>query len=156
MVIVEPNPLGRYQDFNFIDLSINLKNYYWTNTVKKVYIIILIALFGCKQKPVKLNQYSISIDRESLNITGSALERDEKIDTLMAVNDTIAYQKGLFAYYANLMTDKRLNSKMGNTYGFRLTDTTGNDISIKLGIIVTDSIKREVENLPSIKNFLNK
>jgi hypothetical protein len=67
--------------------------------MKKLTQILLLAIIvvSCKNTPapLKLNTYKIEISRLGLNFDGSALQDEVKEDTVMAINDTIAYQKAL-------------------------------------------------------------
>jgi hypothetical protein len=120
--------------------------------MKKIAIIALVLFaFACKPKPLKLNTYKLKIYRTEYSTYSSPYE-DVKIDTIKAINDTLAYQKGLRTYFANRMTDAKLGkASMYKTKKFVVQDSSGNDISIGLPI---DSIKQTYYKLhPEFKNY---
>ncbi|MFA1772872.1 hypothetical protein ACD591_16340 [Rufibacter glacialis] len=87
--------------------------------------------------------YTILIKQELPNLTGSELEQEVKEDTIMAINDTVAYQKALRAFQAEVITDENLDYKMGRSLGFRLQDSLGRDVIDALPRAVVDSLNTQ-------------
>lgn len=123
------------------------------NTSLLLLSIALMASCGQLQEKPKPRVYTLSVDRENLNITGEHLVRETDQDTIMAYNDTLAYNRALLTYHAHLRTARLLENKMGQIYGFKLEDSLGTNIAESLPPQVVDSLSLSFEKL---SNPLNK
>jgi hypothetical protein len=110
-------------------------------------VFIIVCLIGCKHKSRPLKIYQVVLTGKELNSIGADYDRMIKEDTIMSVDDTTAYYRGLVRYYAQLNTEKKTRNKISTTTGFEVRDSTGIDLSVILPKNVVDSLNKQVEKL---------
>ena len=121
-----------------------------------VFLFVCLALLSCNYtKPKPLQVYNLKIKQRTLNFDGSAMVDNIKEDTVMAVDDTIAYDRALRTYFATKHTEHRLNYRVSRSESFKLLDSLGRDVMYKLNQEVTDSLKTRYYALrPEFKKYL--
>jgi hypothetical protein len=110
-------------------------------------VFIIVCLLGCKHKSRPLKVYQVVLTGKELNSIGAGYDSMIKEDTIMSVDDTTAYYRGLVRYYAQLNAEKITHNKISTTAGFEIRDSTGIDLSIILPKNVVDSLNTLVEKL---------
>ncbi|SMC46320.1 hypothetical protein [Pedobacter africanus] len=126
----------------------------------KTLVIILFYCFllaSCKPKPTPLLTYEIKIFQKELDVIGTEMIDNVKSDTIMAINDTSAYDKAVLAFIALKETEAMLKNSVSKSDYFSLTDSLGTDVKSRLSVNVIDSLNNKWLSLrPELKKYLTK
>jgi hypothetical protein len=124
--------------------SIIIVHWLLLKTMKKiVFLIAAVAVLACN-KPHTLTTYRSVIKRERLSVDGY-VGYNNKIDTLMALNDTLAYKKGLTRFYNNLVDEAHTPNRRYVTRSFKVINEANIDISSILSKNIKDSLDKIAE-----------
>lgn len=109
--------------------------------MKILYALTLCSvIFSCKPKPAPLLVYNIEMPQQTLNASGTRMIENIKTDTVMAINDTLAYDKAIRSFLAVKKAEKMLDYRVSKTNSFTVSDSSGVDLTNILSKNVVDSI----------------
>ena len=98
-------------------------------------------------------KYVLTIYQDRINSAGNKFEPDNRIDTLTAVNDTVAYLSALKSFY-NKKIIERQSFNYGQPKSFMIMDANGIDLKVSLPDRIVTGLKNQVENTPDVKKML--
>jgi hypothetical protein len=99
-------------------------------------------------------KYVLTIYQDKLNSAGNKSEPSNRIDTLTAVNDTVAYLSALKSFY-NQKVVERKHFNYGQPKSFIIVDANGIDLKVNLSDKIVTGLKDQIENTPDVKKMLN-
>ncbi|GGH07949.1 hypothetical protein GCM10007352_12920 [Mucilaginibacter phyllosphaerae] len=99
-------------------------------------------------------KYVLTIYQEKLNSAGNKFEPFNHIDTLIAVNDTVAYLNALKKFYNQKIVERQQHN-YGQPKSFNIVDANGVDLKVNLSDKIVIGLKNQVENTPDVKKMLN-
>lgn len=112
--------------------------------------LILASFFSCKES-VKLQAYKLEMIRDSYSLIGDKIERETKIDTFYAVNDTAAFDSVCLNIYAQQYAQqvvKDIYTKQGKADQYPFVEqklislAAYNDRGIDVSLLLSDSVKK--------------
>lgn len=116
-----------------------------------IYFTFLVIISSCTPKKTIQYPYNVILIGTTLNNYGSGLQQETKEDTVMAENDTVAYERGLISFVASRSTKQRLG--MGDVISYKIVDSIGNNLDITLSEETIDSLKKFYTSKPKYKNI---
>ncbi|MES2265847.1 MAG: hypothetical protein V4520_03745 [Bacteroidota bacterium] len=109
-----------------------------------------------KSETAKANdgkKYVLTIYKDKINSAGHKFEPDNRIDTVTAINDTVAYLNALKSFY-NQKIIERKEFNYGQPKSFNIVDGNGVDLKVNLSDKIISGLKNQVENTPDVKKML--
>lgn len=112
---------------------------------------------SCKPKAEKLLLYQLNIRQQTLNVDGSRMIDNVKEDTVMATNDTNAFDRGLLKYLAIRSVEDRLNNRISISDKFVVMDSLGLNVRNGLSQHTVDSLEdKYIQLRPVFAKYLHK
>lgn len=136
--------------------------------IKYIFKIALFSLVfqSCSTKPVSKSavkneqekadngkKYVLTIYQNKINSAGNKFEPNNQIDTLIAVNDTVAYLTALKDFYNQKIVERK-EFNYGQPKSFTIVDANGVDLKVTLSDKIANGLKNQVENNPDVKKML--
>jgi hypothetical protein len=90
---------------------------------------------ACNKKPKDKPEYHLTTVSDGI----------VKLDTIKALNDTIAYQEALLIHYSALKAQTLVRGTTTRDHSFDIVDPNGKDLKSKLSKSLIDSLTIEVE-----------
>lgn len=107
-----------------------------------IFTLLIFSLISCSE-PKKLSVYTVYINYDEINSTGSRYSIETKIDTIHSLNDSTAYVKAIFMAEARQRANNAYSkTRLGEAkvYYFFAEDSLGNNLGDKLGVLKIDEI----------------
>ena len=95
----------------------------------------------------------LTIYQDKYNSSAKKFEQNNRVDTVIAANDTVGYLMALKKFYSQKIIERQ-QFNYGQPKSFTILDANGVDLTVNLSDKVVTGLKSQVENTPDVKNMI--